>query len=97
MSETDRLALYAYGDALRQALPFLAVALLQIIDSFCRLDNAGEPIPGTLPDEIGEEFDQLVAAIRAAEACVGPLPPDAHPYWLREAIDGRYPLKSFKA
>lgn len=82
------------GAALRLALPLLVSALLDLIDGMCRIDMGGEPLPGTLDDQAANYFDELVAAIRATEACVGPYEPrEDFPAWLRGVIDGRFRLR----
>jgi len=77
--------------ALRLALPILAAALTRVIDLYARHDNGGEPLPGTLAPGAAPHVAEVLAAIRAAEDCAGPLP---HcPEWLRAVIDGRLRLE----
>lgn len=80
--------------ALDEALPLLAAAARNLIDSDCLYDRAtGAPLPGTLR-ETRPAVEQLLGAIRKAEACAGQDWRRAGGInrWLLELVDRRRPL-----
>lgn len=78
--------------ALDAALPLLVTAARNLIESDCLFDRAtGAPLPGTLRGETRPAAEQLLGAIRKAEACAGQdwRRGGGIDRWLLELVDGR--------
>lgn len=90
---SDLLAMIEERDAaLRLALPCLLEDAVQLIESDSHCGDDGWPRPGTYGGEMeeGGVLPPILAAIRAAEACVGTewRLDILEPEWIFQIIDG---------